>query len=111
MTLTYDGSGTYGAGWYGTASYSYPGYCGCSSASVSVTSILIDSGTGHFSYKEYVKMSGSCPAATGFMTFVGIVATSAYPSLSFTFHGLCQPGDWMGRMYGGSTTVNMVISP
>lgn len=42
LTLTYNASGTYGAGWYvTTASYSYPGCSECGATSLPVTSYLL----------------------------------------------------------------------
>ena len=45
VTMTYNASGSLGAGWYATVSYSYPGcYC-CAAATVTVTCFLSASGS------------------------------------------------------------------
>lgn len=43
-TLTYTAGGTYGNGWYGTKSYSYPGCNCCPSKTVTVTFVLLENG-------------------------------------------------------------------
>lgn len=49
ITLTYNASGSLGAGWYFVSSYSYPGCNCCASNTITITAVLFASG----SYTEY----------------------------------------------------------
>jgi hypothetical protein len=51
ITLTYNASGTFGAGWYTTVTYSYPGCFACPARTVTVTCFLSTS----FTYSDHWK--------------------------------------------------------